>query len=498
MLAAVAVFAVVGIGLLLQSSAAIMTSQEEAESGVLAGNAGAGDPAGASGGASVKFGRAPLAALPDPGNYNTTVDFATAITQLDTYSLGSTVSGYGTAWAAGQGGQCANIQCTNMRKLGLGSYRVSIQYNGGNPVSGAGGNGVGGVLGDQLVDAIKAASAEPILVVGGKGGQNDMDFTDADAKGLVQHYSTGKYAGNNAVKFYVVGNEPSNGGNGNMSIAAFCAKFNSSAAAMKQANPNIKLVGPAWPYYDIDVIKSFLQCAGDKVDIIDYHAYGQSSQDVDQNIQGSAALYEQQNKEVRAAVNQLVPARAGQIAQQVGEYNVSPFASSDTNDARFYTAGNTVWNAIATGSILKGGGRAFIFADQNNPIGLIFQAGDIASLYGRVQGDPQPAYHGIGMFSGEGLFRRFGQTMVQATSTDPDIVAYASNNAKSLVLINKNRDAMRTASVRLMGAGVSAAAVWQTDKSRPFDYPTNKGGYAVSGGFAYTLPPYSVTTMTFD
>lgn len=489
-----------GLYALRLGGALTVAVSSEAETGQLAGNIGAGDPMGASGGASIKFGASSnnLPPLPNPGTYNTTVNFGSAVAQLDDYSLSSTVSGYGTAWAINSAGQCTNIQCSNMKKLGLGMYRVSIQWNNGNPVSGAGGNGTGGPSGDQLIDTIRAAGAEPVLVIGGKGGANDMDFTDSDARNLVQHYSSGKYAGNNAVRYYVVGNEPSNSNNGNMSIAQFCTKFNSSAAAMRQANPDIKLIGPAWPYYNLDVIKQFLQCAGDKVDVIDYHAYGQSSQGIDQNIQGSALLYEQQNKDVRAAINSIVPARASQIAQMVGEYNVSPFASSDTNDERFYTGGTTVWNALATGSILKGGGRAFIFSDQNNPIGLIFQQGSIASLYGRQQGDPQPAYHGIGMFSGEGLFRRFGATMVQTTSSNPDIMAFASNNSKNIILINKNRDAVQTANLRLDGFGSGRASIWQTDKSKPFDYPVKKGDYSVGGGLAYALPPYSVTTIVLD
>lgn len=499
-LALAIIVGLLGVYALRTSGALTLAVATEAESGQLAGNAGAGDPQGASGGASIKFGAGggSLPPLPNPGTYNTTVNFGTTIAQLDQYSFSSTVSGYGTAWTVNGTGQCTNIQCANMKKLGLGMYRVSIQWNNGNPVSGAGGNGTGGPSGDQLIDTIRATGAEPVLVIGGKGGANDMDFTDADARNLVQHYSSGKYTGANAVRYYVVGNEPSNSNNGNMSIAQFCTKFNSSATAMRQANPDIKLIGPAWPYYNLDVIKQFLQCAGDKVDVIDYHAYGQSSQGIDQNIQGSALLYEQQNKDVRAAINSIVPGRANQIAHMVGEYNVSPFASSDTNDERFYTGGTTVWNALATGSILKGGARAFIFSDQNNPIGLIFQQGSIAALYGRQQGDLQPAYHGIGMFSGEGLFRRFGTAMVQASSTDPDIVAFASNNSKNLVLVNKNKDTAKTANVRLDSFGSGRAAIWQTDKNKPFDYPAKKGDYVVNGGFAYNLPSYSVTTVILD
>jgi hypothetical protein len=436
------------------------------------------------------------AGLPDPGTYNVTVDFATAVAQLDTSSLGGTVSGYGTAWATA-GGQCANAPCTAMKRLSLGMQRVSIQWNNGVPVSGAGGNGNGGAGGDQLIDGIRAAGAEPVLVIGGKGGQNDMDFTDADAAGLVGHYTSGRYAAA-PVRYFVVGNEPSNSGNGSMTIGQYCTRFNSAASAMRAVNPSIKLVGPAWPYYDLNVIQQFLNCAGSQVDVIDYHAYGQSGQGIDANIASSATVYEQQNRDVRAAINSLVPGRAGQISQQVGEYNVSPFASSDTSDERFYSAGTTVWNALATGSILKGGGRAFIFADQNNPLGLIFQSGSIAGIYGRSAGDPQPAYHGMGMFSGEGLFRRFGSTMVKADSSSSDIVAYASSNARNIVLINRNRDAARTAQVGLQGFSQGTAGVWQTNKAKPFDSPAAIGSYRVGKGFSLNLPPYSVTTITLD
>jgi hypothetical protein len=279
--------------------------------------------------------------------------------------------------------------------------------------------------------------------------------------------------------------------------------FNAAASAMRQASSEngstIKIIGPAWPYYDLNTLKQFLQCAGNNLDVVDYHAYGQSSQDIDTNIQGSATIYEQQNRDVRAAINSTVPGRAAQIAQQVGEYNVSPFATSDTADARFYTAGNTVWNAMATGSILNGGGRAFLFADQNNPLGMIFQSPGIAALFTRNQADPQPAYHGMGMFTGEGLFRPFGNTVVQTTHTNADIIAYASTNNKSIVLINRNKTTAQTATVKLQNLAANATAeIWQTDSTKPFDPPTDKGAYTFSNGFAYTLPPYSVTTVVIN
>ena len=499
-LATVAGFAVIGFAALSLSHAETFASASEAEGGNVSGNYSPGDPSGASGGAAVAFGGQVPQTPPQPGSgFNVLVNFGAPIglSQRDPMSLGGTVSGYGTAWTADASGQCTNQPCATMKRLGLGGYRVSIQWNNGNPVSGAGGNGTGGPAGDQLIDTIRAAGAEPIIVIGGKGGQNDMDFTASDAAGLVQHYTSGKYAGAAAVKYWVVGNEPSNGGNGNMSIGSYCTFFNTAASAMKQANSGIKLVGPAWPYYDLNTLKQFLQCAGNNLDVLDYHAYGQSSQDIDTNIQGSAAVYEQQGKDVRAAINSLVPARASQIVQQVGEYNVSPFATSDTSDARFYTAGNTIWNAIATGSILKGGSRAYLFADQNNPLGMIFQSQSIASLYGRSQFDPQPAYHGMGMFSGEGgLFRPFGSSLVQSISTNPDIVVYAAANSNSIVLINKNKSATQTANVQLQGlAAGSSATIWQTDASKPFDPPANKGSQAVSSSLSYSLPPYSVTSV---
>ena len=430
--------------------------------------------------------------------YNTMIDFSVPITQLDAHSFGGTVSGYGVPWLVGPNGQCGNAQCEAMRQLNLGAYRVSIQWNGGNPVSGAGGNGAGGMPGDQMVDAIRAAGAEPIVVIGGKGGQNDMDFTVSDAANLVVHYSSGAYAGAAAVKQYVIGNEPANPGNGAMTMGQYCARFNAVAEAMRQANADIKLIGPAWPYYDLETLKQFLRCAGDKVDVIDYHAYGRSDMDIDQNIRSSAQLYEQQNKAVRAAINEIVPQRAQQIAIQVGEYNVSPFATDDSSDPRFYAAGTTVWNALATGSIVKGGGRALVFADQNNPLGLMFQEPAIAGLYSRQAGDTQPAYHGIGMFTGEGLFRGFGSTMVQTQTSNPEIVVYASSNPKNIVLVNKHRDQPQLARLRFNGYSGGTATIWQTDPAKPFDRPAKIGSMPIEDSLAYGLPPYSVTTILLD
>lgn len=429
---------------------------------------------------------------------NTFVNFTAPIAQLDKYSFGGTVSGYGVPWLTTADGQCANDQCAVMSQLGLGAYRVSVQWNNGLPVSAAGGNGVGGATGNQLVSSIRAAGAEPVLVIGGKGNQNDMDFTASDAANLAAYYSSGVFSGANAVTQFVIGNEAGNPNNGAMTMSQYCSRFVAAAQAMRQVNPAVKLIGPAWSHYNLSALEEFLRCAGNYVDVVDYHAYGRSDQGIDENIAASATLYEQRNRELRAAIDRIVPERSRQIAIQVGEYNVSPFSNDDVRDERFYGAGNAVWNALATGSIIKGGGRAYVFADQNNPIGLMFHDEAIAAAHGRRTGQPMPAYHGVGMFTGQGLFRSFGSTMVQTQTTDPDIVAYASANPRNIVLINKNRTEMRLAELSFEGFARGRASVWQTNALRPFDAPVNTGDMTVDGNVVYGLPPYSVTTLLLD
>ncbi len=111
--------------------------------------------------------------------------------------------------------------------------------------------------------------------------------------------------------------------------------------------------------------------------------------------------------------------------------------------------------------------------------------------------DTNPAYHGIGMFTGEGLFRHFGTTLVNATTQLPNIEVFASDQQKNIVVINKDPSVPQTANIQLKGMPFARVEVWRKDNSVPFpDRPKELETINVlTGNFTYTFPPFSITTF---
>jgi len=74
---------------------------------------------------------------------------------------------------------------------------------------------------------------------------------------------------------------------------------------------------------------------------------------------------------------------------------------------------------------------------------------------------------------------------------------FASTNAKSLVLINKDQSNVQTANVGMTGEASGTADVWsKTNAERSVAAPVHRGSFAFSGGaFTVNLPPDSVTTV---
>ena len=416
---------------------------------------------------------------------NVTIDFTKNIQVLADKPFSGTVSTYGQ-----QTINTSAAQRSTVGSLGLGFYRVPLQWNGGAIVSSAGGHPGGS--GDDWVKNIRAMGGEPMIVI---GGSDDNNFSPAEAANMVKHFS-----GANKVTYWVIGNEPGNGG---MSIGTYCNLFNSSVDAMKAVDPSIKVAGPAWAYFDENNIKAFLQCAGSKVDIIDFHHYAMGEKYLsNEDALKQTINWENEVKKTRELISQIVPARAAQIAVQVGEYNWSWRAEDGypgwNGDDRFYQSVNTVWAASVAGRIAKAGGRGHQYADLNGPLGLTFEKQNEADHYGRKLTDPMPIYHGLRMFSGGNLFRGFGSTMVDATTSLSDVEVYASTNQKNAVLINKNPDQVRAASIQLNGFEHGTVEVWQTNKDKPFDAPQRKATLTVDSSFNYELPPYSVTTFILN
>lgn len=418
---------------------------------------------------------------------NVSVNFDSTVRTLAPYAFSGTISTYG------QDGGSINSsakQRSALNALGLGMYRVPLQWNGGAIVSSAGGHPGGS--GDTWISNIRASGGEPMIVL---GGSSDNNFSPSDGANMVQHFNSNPAT---KVTYWVIGNEPGNGG---MSIQTYCTLFNSTVDAMKAVDSSIKVAGPAWAFFDANTLSTFLQCAGSRVDIIDYHHYAMGQSYLSEAAALSqTANWENEVTQTRQLINAAVPARAAQIGIQVGEYNWS-WQTGDgypgwNGDDRFFQAVNTVWGASVAGHIMLAGGRGHQYADQNGALSLTFEKNSDASHYGKTVDDPMPIYYGLEMFTGGNIFRRFGDTAVQASTSLPNTEVFASTNQKNIVLINKDPSATQAATINLAGVSNGTAAVWQTDKNAPFSPPTQKTTLTIANGITgLSLPPYSVTTL---
>ena len=294
----------------------------------------------------------------------------------------------------------------------------------------------------------------------------------------------------------MVGNEPDQAG---ISAAMYSTNFNQDYDAMKAIDPTITVGGGATAWYDAPFLQTFLQQSGSRVDFVDFHGYGQEG-----NVPGDyttlfqiAAGYGKSINNLRSLIQHIVPARASHIGIEVGEWELN-WGGTAQNNTNFHT----VWAASVLGHILSSGGWSLFFADKGNAI--YSHQHTVVDPHGHVviihAGDTTPAYHGIGMFTGEGLFPGFGDTMVSTHTTLPNVEVYVSDNPKNIVVLNKDPSITRTATVHLKGVRSGTIDVWRKDESVLFPNPPIKLGTLPleNGTFTYQLTPFSVTAFVLN
>jgi len=462
---------------------------------------------------------------------NVNVNFNSTVAVLPPYPVGTDISTYGSGLVT------AAKESTELENLGVTFEKVPIQYHNGSPVSSAGGDPNGNISASQWISSIEATGATPEIVIGGGqdntigtngSSSSDDDFTAQDAANLVTYFDTDYQANGlkKPVTYYAIGNEPDGAG---MSVSDYCTLFNAAATKMKAVDPTIKIDGPTFSFYSESSMQQFLTCAGNNVDILDFHAYGTGGPNPkdDATLLSETDLDGQYLTQLRQMINQTDPSKASAMQMQVGELNLAweypdGYAGWDGNgDTRFFDPFNTVWSAATIGSVLEAGGRAMQYGDQNGALGLLFDSDNsnctkddtmsckVDAHYSNQVGmyDPMPIYYGMGMFTGFSgsesnstvKFQGFGTNSVSATSSIPNVDVFASSNNDDIVLVNKNPSTTEAADISLTGFSGGTADVWQTNNVNPYTYPTEiASNESVSNSISVSLPGYSVTTITLN
>ncbi|WP_158628713.1 glycosyl hydrolase [Dyella choica] len=419
-----------------------------------------------------------LFAAGSPAAENISVNYASVVRTLDPLAVGGAdESAYGAPYVLVND----TLQQNRLQLLGVPYMRINLKYSTpGNPnsriVCGAAGCD-SRWSGDDWVNHIKAIGAEPVV---------EDPTNPSDLPNLVKHFNVDT---NNVVHRWLGGiNEPNIHG---QNAATYSAAFNVTYDAMKKVDQTILIGGPTIAWYDSGYLQTFLNVSGSRVDFLDFHGYAQGSTQHSYGVLfGKAQAYETDILDLYKRIQATVPSRASAISIEVGEWDLDYIGH-----LLQYTPFETAWGASAMGHILKAGGIGMLYADKGN---LLLKTG--AEVPNGKMDDPTSMYHALGMYTGEGLFPRFGTKLVQSTTSLPNVEVYASDNPKNIVVINKDPSLYQAASIALNGVDAGTAVVWRRDQSSSSSAnPVNLGSVnIVNGTFSYSLPPFSVTTFVIE
>lgn len=407
---------------------------------------------------------------------NITIEYSQPIRTLDPLAVGAIdESAYGGPNVLVND----KLEQQKIKTLGPKYMRINLRYSvSGDPTSKivCGAQGCDGRWsGDEWVNSIKAVGAEPVV---------EDPVNPRDLPLLVKHFNKDTH---NRVNRWLGGiNEPNIHG---QDAITYSNNFNANYDAMKTVDPTIKIGGPTTAWYSLSFIQPFLTISGSRVDFIDFHGYGQGavSQRTYDQLFAKAVQYEADITDLTNRIKTTIPSRASQIGIEVGEYDLD-YAGHLLE----YTQFDNAWGASALGHIIRAGGIDMLYADKGN---LLLERG--VEIPGGQLDETTPMYHALGMYTGEGLFPHFGTTMIQATTTLPNIEIYASDNPKNLVVINKDPAQIQNGMFQLNGISTGTVHIWRKDQTIPVTNPPQQVGVVAltNGSFSSALPPFSVTTF---
>jgi hypothetical protein len=433
---------------------------------------------------SVPLGSKTVTATP-VSHSDVTVDFGVQTAADDSAAIGVDESTYGTPSDINDPKAQALL-----KKLGIGYSRIALTLaNPADPASrltcAADGCNTG-IDPVGWVRMMEAVGETPVAEI-------PDTLSPADAAAIVMHLN-GTGGASLPVLYWVIGNEPNAGGE---SASTYDAHFNTLFDAMKKADPQIEIGGPATYGFDQSFLQQFLQDCGSRTDFVDFHFYQPPGHLTAAQLLAELPVMSQNLATLRTMIKVTVPDRASAIAIHVGEWNFS--ADPDTLAQYAFSGFASVLDADLLGRILTAGADGLAWGSKNATLSLLYGAvypGDAIAPAGYTPDKPMPLYQAIAMFTGQGLFPRFGTTIVSATSVVPGVDVFASANPDEIVIVNTNARSERV-TVRVDSNNPQSAVVWQLHQTTPVAGPPVKKGTATSeaGNFKIYLPGDSVTTM---
>ncbi len=329
---------------------------------------------------------------------------------------------------------------------------------------------------DQLIAFARQLSAEVNIHVRLKNS------TAQKAADLVHYVNIEKGYG---VRYWTIGNEPNLFAD--YGIERFNRDWREWATAMRAVDPTILLIGPeinqfyahptnAYEQGLTDWVIEFLQANGDMVDIVSFHRYpfpksARSGPPTIEELRANSAEWDQLIPAMRAIVRQYAGRDLPIAVTEVNSSWVPTSGGEATLDSHF----NAIWWGDSLGRMIRQG----VF--MVNQFAIIGDWGIMGNY------DVKPMYYVYRMY------RHFGETLVYASSSDPNVSVFAARRADgkfTLMLVNL---ASETIQQTLTIENISSASVSETWL---FDLTHNaEQVHPISLGGPITLPPQSMTLL---
>ncbi|WP_438481937.1 hypothetical protein [Oleiharenicola lentus] len=433
------------------------------------------------------------------GTATVAIDFDKVETVLSPLTFSVCASGYG---ADGTQLPRQPQQQAQLAKLKIAMMRINLGYRkAGDPTSGLvclAGGADASISGEDWLAAIRASGAVPAVRL----QMNPADSVEtwaADAANIVRQLNATPAT---RIERWVIGNEPDHAKHG-IGLDAYTQGFIAMFKAMKAVDPTIAIGGPATASYNSaedGMLKTFLRrvhAEGLTPDFVDFHSYGTGTNPItDADLLAiTKKKYADEPADLRRYLIGLWGQDVGGKMQiELGEWNLSW-----RSDPRQLQPFASVWAALALSHMVKSGMIERFYADKNGALGLVCEVANPTAkgaTYSGAVNDPQPAYHGIGMFTGESLFRGFGREVVSVTTTSSTGLLHvvASDEPRNIVAINSSPDDVAHVEFTLAGVGEAEISVWQKSPDNRDVIQLEK--IRASGGrFSTELKPYTVTTF---
>jgi hypothetical protein len=338
---------------------------------------------------------------------------------------------------------------------------------------------------DQLVDLSRRMGAEPYLHV------RFLDSTPAEAAATVQYAKDKGYN----IRFWSIGNEPSlyESGGHVWTADSFAHEWLKFADAMRAVDPDIILIGPEIHQFTgnpdtnpkdskgQDWMRTFLQIAGDKVDVVSFHRYpfplSRSS--------GPATLAQLRANppEWEAIVRNLRAVVRTETDRDL-PVAVTEFNSHWTRGIQGETTPDSLPSALWLGDVL---GRLIAqrvdFANQ-----FLLVSGSDHSGFGLLDRyEARPAYY---VYQ---LYKQFGQDLLHTSSGVEFVSVFAArrdDGAITIMAINLGDEPV-TKPMQLSGfTPTGPADVWRFDAEHNAEQIESQ---QLADGAELTLPPQSMT-----